>query len=194
MPKMKSHRGAAKRFKVTSTGKIMRRKAGMNHILEKKPSKVTRRLNRETQVSGGDLDQRPEGLRVGDGEVGEHLAVDLDTGRVQAVDEPAVAHALHAGRSVDALDPQRPEVALAGPPVAVGVLQGVHDLLVGGLVRAALVAVVALRLLEDDAAVLLAVDGALHPCHEGSSFRVGVRGWWSLSDRGACGPAPRRRR
>jgi large subunit ribosomal protein L35 len=42
MPKMKTHRGAAKRFKVTGTGKIMRRKAGMNHILEKKPSKVTR--------------------------------------------------------------------------------------------------------------------------------------------------------
>ena len=54
MPKMKTHRGAAKRFKVTGTGKIMRRKAGMNHILEKKQSKVTRRLNRETQVSGGD--------------------------------------------------------------------------------------------------------------------------------------------
>ena len=54
MPKMKTHRGAAKRFKVTGTGKIIRRKAGMNHILEKKPSKVTRRLSRETQVSGAD--------------------------------------------------------------------------------------------------------------------------------------------
>ena len=47
MPKMKTHRGAAKRFKITGTGKVMRRKAGMNHILEKKPSKVTRRLKRE---------------------------------------------------------------------------------------------------------------------------------------------------
>ncbi len=36
MPKMKTHRGAAKRFKLTGSGKIMRRKAGMNHILEKK--------------------------------------------------------------------------------------------------------------------------------------------------------------
>ncbi len=54
MPKMKSHRGAAKRFKVTGTGKIMRRKAGMNHLLEKKSSKVTRRLNREAQVAGAD--------------------------------------------------------------------------------------------------------------------------------------------
>jgi large subunit ribosomal protein L35 len=45
MPKMKTHRGAAKRFKVTPTGKIRRRKAYVNHILEKKSSKRKRRLN-----------------------------------------------------------------------------------------------------------------------------------------------------
>lgn len=44
MPKMKSHRGAAKRFKITSTGKIRRRRAFANHILEKKSSKRKRRL------------------------------------------------------------------------------------------------------------------------------------------------------
>ena len=54
MPKMKTHRGAAKRFKLTGTGKLVRRKANMNHILEKKPSKRTRRLNREAEVVGGD--------------------------------------------------------------------------------------------------------------------------------------------
>jgi large subunit ribosomal protein L35 len=54
MPKMKTHRGAAKRFKVTGTGKLMRRKAFMNHILEKKPSKRTRRLKREAVVTPGD--------------------------------------------------------------------------------------------------------------------------------------------
>ena len=54
MPKMKTHRGAAKRFKVTGTGKLRRRQAFMNHILEKKPSKRTRRLNRETDVAPGD--------------------------------------------------------------------------------------------------------------------------------------------
>jgi len=57
MPKMKTHRGAAKRFKVTGSGKIMRRKAFRNHILEKKPSKRTRRLKREAEVTGGDRDQ-----------------------------------------------------------------------------------------------------------------------------------------
>ena len=44
MPKMKTHRGAAKRFKVSSTGKIRRRRAFMNHMLEKKPSSRKRRL------------------------------------------------------------------------------------------------------------------------------------------------------
>ena len=45
MPKMKTHRGAAKRFKVTGTGKIRRRRAFMNHMLEKKSSKRKRRLS-----------------------------------------------------------------------------------------------------------------------------------------------------
>ena len=44
MPKMKTDRGAAKRFKVTGTGKLRRRKAFRSHILEKKPSTRTRRL------------------------------------------------------------------------------------------------------------------------------------------------------
>ncbi len=54
MPKMKTHRGAAKRFKVTGSGKIMRRKAYRAHILEKKSSRRTRRLAGETEVTGGD--------------------------------------------------------------------------------------------------------------------------------------------
>jgi large subunit ribosomal protein L35 len=57
MPKMKTDKGAAKRFKITGTGKIRRRKAFMNHILEKKPSKRTRRLKREAEVTGGDAKQ-----------------------------------------------------------------------------------------------------------------------------------------
>jgi len=44
MPKMKSHRGAAKRFSRTGTGKIRRRKAFKQHILTKKNTKRKRRL------------------------------------------------------------------------------------------------------------------------------------------------------
>ena len=54
MPKMKTHSGAKKRYKVTGTGKILRRKANRSHILEKKPSKRTRRLAGTTELTGGD--------------------------------------------------------------------------------------------------------------------------------------------
>ena len=54
MPKMKTHRGAAKRFQITGSGRIVRRKAFRSHLLEKKPSKRTRRLARGSEVTGGD--------------------------------------------------------------------------------------------------------------------------------------------
>jgi len=54
MPKMKTHRGAAKRFKITGTGKILRRKAYRDHLLEHKATRRTRRLGREAEVVGGD--------------------------------------------------------------------------------------------------------------------------------------------
>jgi large subunit ribosomal protein L35 len=55
MPKMKTDKGAAKRFKVTGTGKIRRRRAFHNHLLEKKPSTRTRRLTHETDVAPADV-------------------------------------------------------------------------------------------------------------------------------------------
>jgi large subunit ribosomal protein L35 len=57
MPKMKTHKGAAKRFKVTGSGKITRRKAFKNHILEKKSPKRKRNLSKTTEVVGGDRDR-----------------------------------------------------------------------------------------------------------------------------------------
>jgi large subunit ribosomal protein L35 len=54
MPKMKTDKGAAKRIKVTATGRLRRRKAFRSHILEKKSSVRTRRLGRETDVSKSD--------------------------------------------------------------------------------------------------------------------------------------------
>ncbi|HEY0717414.1 MAG TPA: 50S ribosomal protein L35 [Streptosporangiaceae bacterium] len=55
MPKMKTHSGAAKRFRLTGTGKVMRRRAGMNHLLEHKSSRVTRRLTGDQSVAKNDL-------------------------------------------------------------------------------------------------------------------------------------------
>jgi large subunit ribosomal protein L35 len=54
MPKQKTHRGAAKRFKVTGSGKIRRRKQLRSHLLEKKSSTRKRRLGRPAEVTGGD--------------------------------------------------------------------------------------------------------------------------------------------
>ena len=54
MPKQKTHRGAAKRFRITGRGKVMRRKAFRSHLLETKSSRRTRRLDRPTEVTGGD--------------------------------------------------------------------------------------------------------------------------------------------
>jgi large subunit ribosomal protein L35 len=54
MPKMKTHRGAAKRFRTTGTGKLRRRQANRNHLLRKKPSTRLRRLDRPEDLHPGD--------------------------------------------------------------------------------------------------------------------------------------------
>ena len=54
MPKMKSHSGAAKRYKKTGSGKVVRQKAGLNHILGKKSARRKRRLTGEFELSSGD--------------------------------------------------------------------------------------------------------------------------------------------
>ncbi len=51
MPKLKTHKGAAKRFKVTGSGKIKRRRAFKSHILEKKSKKRKRKFKKEFDVS-----------------------------------------------------------------------------------------------------------------------------------------------
>ncbi|HIC85339.1 MAG TPA: 50S ribosomal protein L35 [Desulfobacterales bacterium] len=57
MPKLKTHRGAAKRFKITGSGKIARRKAYASHILTKKNPKRKRNLRRPTLVDHANLRQ-----------------------------------------------------------------------------------------------------------------------------------------
>jgi len=50
MPKMKTHRGAAKRFRITRTGKVLHRKATGNHMLTKKTGSRRRRVEGMSQV------------------------------------------------------------------------------------------------------------------------------------------------
>lgn len=54
MPKLKTHRGAAKRFKVTASGRVKRGQAFKSHILSKKTRKRKRKLDMQTMVSDAD--------------------------------------------------------------------------------------------------------------------------------------------
>jgi large subunit ribosomal protein L35 len=60
MPKMRSHRGAAKRFRVTRTGKLLHRRTGLNHNLGKKGPSRKRRLSRTGMVKA----ERKDVLRL----------------------------------------------------------------------------------------------------------------------------------
>src|SRR5882724_3401515 len=150
------------------------------------------------------LDQGGEGRGVGDGQLSEHPPVDLDTGDLEALDEPVVGHALGAGRGIDPLDPQPPERALAVLAVAVGVGHGVERLLLGLAVQPGPLAPVTARPLQDDPALLVGVDCPLHACHlvrlPGSKRCCGGPGHFPSSrfiflvSAGASGTSPAKRR
>ena len=65
MPKMKTHSGAKKRFKVTATGKVRGRHAFTSHILEKKSPKHKRELGRPALLSDHDAPRVKKLLGVG---------------------------------------------------------------------------------------------------------------------------------
>ncbi|MDN5819698.1 MAG: 50S ribosomal protein L35 [bacterium] len=52
MPKLKTHKGTAKRIKLTSTGKLTRRRSHGNHLLSKKSNSRKRNINSNAQVTG----------------------------------------------------------------------------------------------------------------------------------------------
>ena len=55
MPKMKTNRGAAKRFKISASGKVIRRKAYTSHILTKKSTKRKRQLRSPCELHAADV-------------------------------------------------------------------------------------------------------------------------------------------
>jgi len=54
MPKIKTNKGAAKRFKLTASGKIKRKKAGLNHILTKKSKTLKRNMRQDGVINASD--------------------------------------------------------------------------------------------------------------------------------------------
>ncbi|NPV49410.1 MAG: 50S ribosomal protein L35 [Armatimonadetes bacterium] len=57
MGKMKTKKAAAKRLKVTGTGRLVSRSTKLNHLLSKKSRRVKRNLKQGTEVTGGFKDQ-----------------------------------------------------------------------------------------------------------------------------------------
>lgn len=64
MPKMKTHKGTAKRIKLTSTGKLTRRRAFGNHMLTKKSKGRKRAINTSAQVKGSSAKKVKRALGV----------------------------------------------------------------------------------------------------------------------------------
>jgi large subunit ribosomal protein L35 len=64
MPKMKTRRAAKKRFKVTATGRVLRRPTMRSHNLEKKSSKRKRRFRKEVEVASSDYGALKKMLRI----------------------------------------------------------------------------------------------------------------------------------
>src|ERR1700722_14757940 len=119
----------------------------------------------DTESGLGLLGDRSKRRRVVYGDVGEHLAVDLDPGLVQAVDDATVGKSVRPCRRIDARDPQRAEFALVRPPVAVGVLARLDDGLLGRPIDLAPGVVVALGLGKNFLVTTSGRHATLDSCH-----------------------------
>src|SRR3990170_7150156 len=114
------------------------------------------------------LDQALEGLRFAHGDVGKHLAVERDPGLSQPIDQPPIGEAVGAGGRIDALDPQRAEGALLHLAVAISILAGFVDRLLGDADSVLAAAVIALGLLQHLAVAGMAGNAAFHTGHDGA--------------------------
>src|SRR5580698_6866250 len=85
------------------------------------------RCCRRFQMLLGRLGQKRKTFRVAHGHVRKNLAVKINTAYLQSVDQLAVAEAVVAGRSSDALNPERPVIALPHTPVAIGITKRAVD-------------------------------------------------------------------
>src|SRR5262245_23135918 len=114
----------------------------------RKPRSGKSDLSRRREGGFGLLDDRLKGRRLVDGEVGQDLAIDHEPGLGEAVDKSAVVEPKRPHRGIEALDPERPEGALPALAIAVGVLIGLLDRLLGDADRVLATAEIALRGLE----------------------------------------------
>ena len=125
-----------------------------------------RRLGHRRQRALGLLDDRLERRRLGDGKIGQHLAVDQNPGLVEPGDKPAIVQAERAHRGVEALNPERPEGTLAPLAVAIGVLVGLLDRLLGDPNGVLAPAIKTFGGFEDFLVLGVSCDAALDACHD----------------------------
>src|SRR5579875_99496 len=88
---------------------------------------------RGLQSGLSDVDQLTEGFGIAHREIGQNLAVNLDTGVGEPVDELVVGQAVGARAGIDASDPKAPHVPLPRPAIAILILKRAHDRFVGAL-------------------------------------------------------------
>lgn len=93
--------------------------------------------------------QRLERLRLMHGQIRQYFAVNLDAGLRQAVHEARIGDPGVARGGVNALDPQRAESALLGPAIAISILAGLLDRLIGDTEGVLTPAVIALGAFDD---------------------------------------------
>src|SRR5207248_371212 len=105
MPKMKTRRGAAKRFKLTATGKVKRRRGYLRHILSSKTRKQKRdfrslwivRINAAARANGMSYSRLVTGLRTAGVEVDRKMLAVLAVDDPQAFGEIAALARAHVG-------------------------------------------------------------------------------------------------
>src|ERR1700693_1571836 len=126
---------------------------------------LRRRPARGFELFFRDGQERLERLLVANGEFGERFAIERHATLFQTVDEPRVTEPLAPRCGVDPRDPERPEVALADAPVAIGIVQRMEQRLVGDAVVATPRGAEALHELHHFTAVFDLVESAFDPCH-----------------------------
>ena len=118
-----------------SRGKLPKNRPLARQALRPSAASVRRRQLR--QLSLGQFDDSGEVGLFTHGEVGEHLAVDFNTGKLQAIDQTGIGQAVDAGTSVDTLDPQAAESALAELAALLSVMKGTFNSFTSGTVQTA---------------------------------------------------------
>ena len=102
---------------------------------------------------------------VGNGDLGEHLPVEVDAGLLETVDERGVVHAVLLAGGGDTGDPDSAEVTFLLLSADVGIVAGLHDRFLRGAEQLGLATVVALRQLQGFISSLASHHSAFNTCH-----------------------------